>query len=117
MAEKTDVDKICVEGLMVREILQERGLKLKDLAEQIGMKSESLSRTLQGNPQYSTLKKIADYFNVSVRDLFRVEENNVTEQVNTEQVNKEMKSCIFYNDEIYTFNTRRELENFLKENK
>ena len=116
MAEKTDVEKICVEGLMVREILQERGLKLKDLAEQIGMKSESLSRTLQGNPQYSTLKKIADYFNVSVRDLFRVEENNVAEQVNTEQV-KEMKSCIFYDNEMYTFNSREELENFLKENK
>ena len=117
MAEKTDVDKICVEGLMVREILQERGLKLKDLAEQIGMKSESLSRALQGNPQYGTLKKIADYFNVSVRDLFRVEENNVAEQGNIVQVNREMKSCIFYDNEMYTFNTREELENFLKENK
>ncbi|MGN0032786.1 MAG: helix-turn-helix domain-containing protein [Candidatus Limimorpha sp.] len=102
---------------MVREFLQERGLKLKDLAEQIGMRSESLSRTLQGNPQYRTLKKIAEYFNVSVRDLFRVDENNVTVQINTEQANKEMKSCIFYNDEMYTFNSRSDLENFLKENK
>lgn len=117
MAEKTDVEKICVEGLMVREILQERGLKLKDLAEQIGMKSESLSRTLQGNPQYSTLKKIADYFHLPVRDLFKVEESNVVEQVNTVQVNREMKSCIFYDNEMYTFNTREDLENFLKENK
>jgi transcriptional regulator with XRE-family HTH domain len=106
-------DKICVEGLLVREILQERGLKLKDLAEQIDMKPESLTRALQGNPQYSTLKKIADYLNISVRDLFREEK---TEQVNSVQV-KEMKSCIFYNDEMFTFNTRAELETFLKENK
>jgi transcriptional regulator with XRE-family HTH domain len=99
---------------LVREILQERGLKLKDLAEQIEMKPESLTRALQGNPQYSTLKKIADYLNISVRDLLREEK---TEQVNTVQVNREMKSCIFYDNEMYTFNTREELENFLKENK
>ena len=78
------------------------------------MQPESLYRALQGNPTYSTLKKIADYLNVSVRDLFK-EEKKETEQVNV-QVN-EMKSCIFYDNEMYTFNTREELENFLKENK
>lgn len=83
------------------------------MAEHINVTPESLSRALNGNPQYSTLKKIADYLNISVRDLFREEK---TEQVNSVQV-KEMKSCIFYNDEMYTFNTREELENFLKENK
>lgn len=101
------------EELRVKEILQERGIKMKEMAEHINVTPESLSRALNGNPQYSTLKKIADYLNISVRDLFREEK---TEQVNSVQV-KEMKSCIFYNDEMFTFNTRAELEAFLKENK
>jgi transcriptional regulator with XRE-family HTH domain len=107
-------EKIGTEELRVKELLQERGVKMKEMAEQINVTPESLSRALNGNPQYSTLKKIADYLNVSVRDLFK-DEKNETEQVNVQV--KEMKSCIFYNDEMYTFNTRTELENFLKENK
>ena len=111
---KKDTEQICIEGLVIREMIQERGVKLKDVAIGINMQPESLYRALQGNPTYSTLRKIADYLNVSVRDLFK-EEKKEMEQVNVQV--KEMKSCIFYNDEMYTFNTRTELENFLKENK
>ena len=104
MAEKTGIEELRVE-----DILKERGIKMKELAGQIGITPESLTRALQRNPQFSTLKKIAEYLDVPMRDLFKCDEN-VT------QPNKEMQGCIFYNNEIFTFNTRKELEDFIKQN-
>ena len=66
------VDKTTIEGeLRVKEILKERGIKMKDLAEQIHIAPETLTRALKGNPQYSTLKSIADFLGISVRELFK----------------------------------------------
>ena len=54
-------EKATIEGeLCVKEVLKARGIKMKDLAEQINIAPETLTRTLRGNPQYSTLKSIAD---------------------------------------------------------
>lgn len=64
-------EKVTIEGeLKVKELLKERGLLMKDLAERLGIARESLTRAIQGNPQYSTLKSIADELRVSVPDLF-----------------------------------------------
>jgi transcriptional regulator with XRE-family HTH domain len=102
-------DKATIEGeLCVKEILKERGMKMKDLAEQMDIAPETLTRVLRGNPQYSTLKTIADTLGVSVRDLFKDKDVKTTDN--------EMKGCIFYNGEIHTFNTREEIEIFLKGN-
>ena len=50
-------DKATIEGeLRVKEILKERGMKMKDLAEQMDIAPETLTRVLRGNPQFSTLK-------------------------------------------------------------
>lgn len=81
---------------------------MKDLAEQINIAPETLTRTLRGNPQYSTLKSIADCLGVAVRDLFKGEDIVDT--------NDEMRGCIFHGGRIHTFNSRSELEKFLKEN-
>lgn len=101
MAEKISAGELCV-----KQILKERGIKMKELAVEIGITPESLTRALQGNPQYLTLKKIADYLGVSVRDLFMDEDAK-------KKNSKEIKGCIFTNDNIFTFNCRTELENFL----
>lgn len=103
MAEKTGIEE-----LRVKEILKERGMKMYELAEKMKIAPESLTRALQRNPQYSTLKTIADTLGVSVRDLFRG--NEVT------NFDNEMRGCIFYNGEMFTFSTRQELEIYLKEN-
>lgn len=96
-------EKITIEGsLRIKEILKERNLKMKVLAEQIGITPESLTRALQGNPQYSTLKKIADYLGVSVRDLFK-EENIKTSDV-------DIRGCMFFNGEMIAFNNRQDLD-------
>ena len=54
----------------VKELCRIQGLTLKDLAHRIGIAPESLSRTLNGNPQLSTLEAIASNLNVNLSDLF-----------------------------------------------
>lgn len=104
MAEKTGIEE-----LRVKEILKERGMKMYELAEKMEIAPESLTRALQRNPQYTTLKTIADTLGVSVRDLFKGDD--------TQASNNEMRGCIFYNGEMYTFNSREEIENFLRLNR
>lgn len=103
-------EKATIEGeLCVKEILKERGIKMKDLAEQIDIAPETLTRTLKGNPQYSTLKSIADTLGVSVKDLFKGDDAKIA--------NNEMYGCIFYNGKMHTFDSRAEIDKFLTENK
>ena len=67
--QKTTID---IENeLRVKELLAERKILMKDFADMIGIKRETLTRSLKGNPQYSTLKAIADGLDVSVPDLFK----------------------------------------------
>lgn len=64
--------KIDIESeLRVKELLAERKILMKDFADTIGIKRETLTRALKGNPQYSTLKAIADGLGVSVPELFK----------------------------------------------
>lgn len=84
-------------------------MKMYELAETMGIAPESLTRALQRNPQYSTLKTIADTLGVSVRDLFKGDD--------TQASNNEMRGCIFYGGEMYTFNSRKEIEKFLIDTK
>jgi transcriptional regulator with XRE-family HTH domain len=70
-----------IEGdLRVKEILEERGLLMKDFADQIGITRETLTRALKGNPQYSTLKAIAEGLDVPITDLFK--QNEVRSDIN-----------------------------------
>ncbi len=70
--QKTTID---IENeLRVKELLAERKILMKDFADMIGIKRETLTRSLKGNPQYSTLKAIADGLNVSVPELFKTQE-------------------------------------------
>ena len=103
MAEKTGIEE-----LRVKEILKERGMKMYELAKKMDIAPESLTRALQRNPQYSTLKTIADTLGVSVRDLFKGE--------SVSAVDNEMRGCIFHKGEMFTFNSRSEIEQFLKDN-
>ena len=54
----------------VKEICADKGIQLKELAAIMDVKPESLSRTLNGNPQLSSLENIAKALNVGVADLF-----------------------------------------------
>ena len=107
MAKKTEIGKTCEDELRVKEILKERGIKMKELAEKMEIAPESLTRALQNNPRFSTLQSIANALGLPVHDLFKVENEE----------NKNMRGCVFYNNLMFTFNSREELENFLELNK
>ena len=102
-------EKITIEGqLRVKELLKERGMLMKDLADRIGIARESLTRALSGNPQYSTLKAIADELGVTVPELFipgSSDRNSVAHH--------EIHGYINYKGEIVEITTPAELERIL----
>lgn len=70
--------KITIEGeLRVKELLEQKGIRMKDFASNIGIERETLTRTLKGNPRYDTLKAIADGLSLTVPELFVSYGNNI----------------------------------------
>ncbi|MFL1601820.1 helix-turn-helix transcriptional regulator [Riemerella anatipestifer] len=65
--------------MIVKQILKDKGMTAKELAESIGMSETGLSIALseKGNPSLSTLKKIAEILNVSLAELFGGNEENI----------------------------------------
>lgn len=56
----SNIDRLC----------QERGWKRYQLAKKMGVKAESLSRSLSGQPRINTVEKIAKALDVSIKSLF-----------------------------------------------
>lgn len=56
--------------LRVKDICKAKGISITELAGQMGIKQESLSRAINGNPTIETLEKIAAALEVEVGDLF-----------------------------------------------
>ena len=54
----------------VKELCKNKGITIKELAEKMDIAPESLPRAINGNPQLSTIRKIAETLGVSVTDLF-----------------------------------------------
>ena len=100
--EKMENKVTITDELRVKELLKERGMMMKDFAEQIGISRETLTRALQGNPQYSTLKTIADGLGLSVRDLFKPREEEQT-----------LQGVITYKGEAYVIRSVGDIEELL----
>lgn len=69
-----------MQELRIKEVMQEKGVTQKKLAEQMGVAEISLSRSLRGNPTLETLSKIAEALEVDIVDLFerkKEEENTI----------------------------------------
>ena len=83
----------------VKELCADKGIQLKELASIMGVKPESLSRTLNGNPQLSSLENIAKALNVGVADLFVDKtENNIISSTTTPN---SLHSIIVYKGKTY----------------
>lgn len=54
----------------VKFLCRKQGITMRELAEKMEIAPESLSRAINGNPQLSTIKRIAECLNVEVMDLF-----------------------------------------------
>ena len=56
----------------IKEILKEKGIKVGDFAETLGMQQSNLSNIInsKANPSLDMLQKIADQLGVTIKDLF-----------------------------------------------
>ncbi|WP_313029486.1 helix-turn-helix transcriptional regulator [Soonwooa sp.] len=59
--------------LRLKEVLAEKGMQNKDLADKIGVTPTTISNITQGNnfPKPETLLKIAEALDVDIRELFQ----------------------------------------------
>ena len=68
-----------MQELRIKEVMQEKGVTQKKLAEQMGVAEISLSRSLRGNPTFETLSNIGEALEVDLVDLFeRIKEEEYT---------------------------------------
>ena len=56
--------------LQVKQIVREKGMTLKAVAKQMGIKPENLTRQLKANPSVGYLERIADILGCEVSDFF-----------------------------------------------
>ena len=56
--------------LQVKQIVREKGMTLKAVAKQMGIKPENLTRQLKANPSVGYLERIADILGCNVGDFF-----------------------------------------------
>lgn len=90
----------------VKTLCQERGMTLKELAEKMGIKPESLSRALNGNPHLSTLENIANALEVGVAEL-------LTGGRSHEPLTSDFTAMVVRKGETYLFHSESELRNWL----
>lgn len=96
----------------VKEICADKGMQLKDLALIMNVKPESLSRTLNGNPQLSSLENIARALNVGVADLFADKTKNCV--ISSSTTPNSLRSIIVYKDKTYIADNLNDLLNHVR---
>ena len=75
--------------LRIKEILKEKKLSVKDLAEKMNINRVSLNTIINGNPTVETLNKIATALNVPIIELFSEEEESMSKIFRWDSVRKE----------------------------
>ncbi len=63
--------------LRVKEILKERGMSQKELADRIGISTATMSKIISGNPSLDSLDKIAKALEVETSALFVVRQGYI----------------------------------------
>lgn len=64
-------------SLRVKEILRQKGISQKDLAENTGLSIVTVNKIVQnGNPTVDSLEKVAKYLEVSIKELFDGEDES-----------------------------------------
>lgn len=74
--------------LRIREIMLEKGISVNEMSEKLGITRQSFYSIVNGNPTMSTLAKIAEILGVTVKKLFR-DENNGSISDNEKKENDE----------------------------
>lgn len=96
----------------VKEICAYKGMQLKELASIMNVKPESLSRTLNGNPQLSSLENIARALGVGVADLFADKTEDCV--ISSSTTPNSLHSIIVYRDKTYIADSLNDLLNQIR---
>lgn len=76
----------------IKEILKEKGIRVGDFADVLGMKQSNLSNIInsKANPSIDMLQRIADQLNVNIKDLFEgdsitgfIKVNGIAHEINS----------------------------------
>ena len=61
----------------IKNIARQKGMRLEDIAKEIGITKGGLSKALNGNPTIGTLRKVAEVLDVPITDFFADEIGDV----------------------------------------
>lgn len=104
LAENKHNNFIMNEDLRIKDILSERKISIRGLADIMSVDPASLSRSLSGKMTLDTLKKIAGALNVEVWELF------------TPSINKEeLTALVDHQGKLYKANTIDDLQKIIDE--
>lgn len=92
----------------VKELCSKHGMTLKGLAEKMGIKPESLSRALGGNPQLSTLENIAKALEVGVAELLTVGRSD-------KPLTSDFTALVVDGGKTYLFHSKSDLKDWLNQ--
>lgn len=89
--------------MRVKELLKEKGITSKQLAEKLGMTETGLSIAIgdKGNPPLKRLQEIADVLEVSVVELFEAKNEGFT-------------ALIDHNGQLHRFDSLEDLKGFIQ---
>lgn len=87
----------------VRRICKEQKIQLKELAAKMGVDPAALTRALNGNARLDTMQKMANALGVSMKSLFEPQDD--------------VEGYIRIGEQVYQFNSRRELGKILSSSK
>lgn len=68
-------------SIRLKEVLSEKGITQKELAERMGISVVGMSKIATGNPTVETLEKIANALDIEVWELFKAPENKYSGEV------------------------------------
>jgi transcriptional regulator with XRE-family HTH domain len=84
--------------LRIKEVIKEKGLTVKEVADRLGMSSPSLSDAINGNPTAEKIERIAEAIGVPASELFEP---------------RELIGVVSFHGNAYIISTIEDVENFL----
>ena len=89
----------------IKTLIKEHGLTINQVAEKLGINRVSLTNTINNNPTYTTLRKIADVVGCDVMDFFRDEATHQPER-------EDFIAIVRVDGETRTFESRSALKDY-----
>lgn len=78
-------------SIRLKEVLSEKGITQKELAERLGITVVGMSKIATGNPTVETLEKIANALGIEVWELFKATEDKCSGEMECPHCGKPLK--------------------------